>query len=102
MTNEALQALIDELGERICIIAFDNNVKVYIGYKSSTIQSVNEIQLKTYGGVDMVGIPKKSANPQLDRMGVTTTIWHPTECIQMIATLDEGCEKFRIDPMEIG
>ena len=102
MTNVALKALIDELGDRICIIAFDNNVKVYIGYPSSTLKSVSEIQLKTFGDVDMVGIPKISNNPKLMREGVRTTSWHPTECIQVIATLDEGFEKYRIDPMEIG
>jgi len=102
MTNEALQAMIDEFGERISIIIFDNNFKVYIGYPSSTIKSVNEIQFKKFGDTDMIGIPKKCSNPKMDRMGVSTTIWHPTECIQYIATLDEGFENFRIDPMEIG
>ena len=102
MTNQALQAMIDELGDRICIIVFDNDVKVYIGYPSSTLKSVSEIKLQTFGGVDMIGIPKKIGNPVLAREGVTTTTWHPTECVQMIATLDAGYEKYRIDPMEIG
>lgn len=102
MTNAALQAMIDELGERICILIFDNNVKVYIGYPSSTIKSINEIQLRTFGDTDMVGIPKKIGNPELDRLGVTTTMWHPTECLQVIATLDDGWDMYRIDPMEIG
>ena len=102
MNNKALQALIDEFGERICIIVFDNESKVYIGYESSTMKSVNDLQLRTIGGVDMVGIPKHSANPKLQRAGVTSTSWHPTECIQCVCTLDEGFENYRIDPMEIG
>ena len=102
MTNEAVQALIAELGERICIIVFDNNSKVYIGYPSSTLKSVSELKFKTFGGVDMIGIPKAVNNPQISRLGVTTTTWHATECIQAIATMDEGFEIYRIDPLEIG
>lgn len=102
MTNKALQAMIEELGERICIICFDNNIKVYIGYPSSTIKSVKELQFKTFGDVDMIGIPKKVGDPKSARLGVTTTMWHPTDCIQLIATLDNGFDTFRIDPMELG
>ena len=96
MTNAALQAMIDELGDRICIIVFDNNSKVYIGYPSSPIKSVTELKLKTFGDTDMVGIPKKSNG------GLTSTSWHATECIQVIASIDEGFENYLIDPMEIG
>ena len=102
MTNAAMQAMIAELGERICVIIFDNNSKTYIGYPSSTIKSVNELKFKTFGGVDMIGIPKTVNNPKIQRLGVTTTTWHATECIQAVATMDEGFEKYRIDPMEIG
>lgn len=102
MTNAAMQAMINELGERICIIVFDNNSKVYIGYPSSTIQSVNELKFANYGGVDMIGIPKNVSDPKIARIGVTSTTWHTTACIQAIATLDEGYEKYRIDPMDIG
>ena len=96
MTNAALQAMINELGDRICIIAFDNNSKVYIGYPASTIKSVSELQFKTFGDTDMVGVPKKTQN------GLMTTTWHVTSCIQVVATVDEGFEKFLIDPMELG
>lgn len=101
MTNEAMQALINDLGERICAIVFDNNNKVFIGYPSSTAKSVNDLKFQTLGGVDMIGIPKEVGNPQLRRVGVTATTWHPTACIQSVITLDEGHEKYRIDPMEI-
>ena len=102
MTNSAMQELITELGERICVIIFDNNSKVYIGYPSSTLKSVTELKFANYGGVDMIGIPKVVNNPKIARLGVSTTVWHPTACIQGIATMDEGFEKYRIDPMEIG
>lgn len=102
MTNSALKAMIDELGDRICIIAFDNNMKVYIGYPSSTLQNVSDIQLKTFGDTDMVGIPKISNNPKASRLGIASVTWHPTACIQAIGVIDEGFEKYRIDPMEIG
>ena len=102
MTNNALQAMFDEIGDRICIIIFDNNSKVYIGYPSSTIKSVNDIELRTFGDTDMIGIPKKIQDPKLERCGATATSWHVTACIQMIATIDEGFERYRLDPMEIG
>lgn len=102
MKNSDLQAMIDELGERICILVFDNNVKIYIGYPSSSIKSVNELILKTYGSTDMVGVPKKLGNPKLARLGVTSTSWHPTEFLQEVITLDEGFDMYRIDPLEVG
>ena len=102
MTNDAMKALIAELGDRICIIVFDNNSKVYIGYPSSTLQTVNDIKFANYGGVDMIGIPKRVNDPKAARLGVTSTTWHATECIQAVATIDEGCERYRIDPMDIG
>ena len=102
MTNAAMQEMIAEFGERLCIIIFDNNSKVYIGYPSSTIKSVNDLKFKTFAGVDMIGIPKESNNPKLNRLNVTSTSWHVTACIQSIATLDEGYENYRLDPMEIG
>lgn len=102
MTNSAMRAIIEEFGDRICMIIFDNNVKVYIGYPSSTLKNVNEIKFASFDGVDMIGIPKAIGDPKAERIGVTSTIWHPTGCIQMIATVDEGYEKFRIDPMTIG
>lgn len=101
MTNEAMQALINDLGDRICAIVFDNNNKVFIGYPSSTAKSVSDLKFQTLGGVDMIGIPKAAGNPKLVRLGVTYTTWHPTECIQAVVTIDDGWEEFRIDPMEI-
>lgn len=102
MTNAAIKAMISEIGDRICIIVFDNNMKVYIGYPSSTLQSVNDIQFKTFGDTDMIGIPKKVGDPKLSRLGATSTTWHATGCIQAIVTMDEGFERYRIDPMEVG
>ena len=102
MTNAAVQAMIAEMGERICIIVFDNNSKAYIGYPSSNLHSVNDIKFANYGGVDMIGIPGNAGYAKPTRDGVTTTVWHATECIQAIATMDEGFEKYRIDPMNIG
>lgn len=100
MNNEGLQALIDEFGNRINIIFFDNNIKVYIGYQSSPIKDISELKLVQKGGVDFVGVPIIPGNPQLQRAGVTGMIWHPTECIQSVMTIDEGYEKYLLDPYD--
>ena len=102
MTNAALKAMIEELGDRICIIIMDNDVRIYIGYPSSTLKNASDIILKTFGDTDMIGIPKAVNNPKAQREGITTTIWHPTACIQLIATVDAGSEGYLIDPMSIG
>ena len=102
MTNSALKAMIEEFGNRINIIVLDNDVRIYIGYPSSPLKDVNDIILKTFGDIDMIGIPKAVGNPKAQRNGVTTTIWHPTACIQLIATVDEDHPNYLIDPMTIG
>lgn len=102
MTNSALQAMIEEYGNRICIIVLDNDVKIYIGYPSSTLKNASDIIFKTFGDTDMIGIPKEVSNPVARRQGVMTTIWHPTACIQMVATVDAAHPNYLIDPMEIG
>ena len=102
MTNEALQALIDEFGDRICILIFDNGCRVYIGYDSSPLKSVNDLELKTIGGIDMVGIVKNLSNPKLSRQGAKCMHWHPTVSLQNVIVIDEGFEKYRVDPMDFG
>ena len=102
MTNEALKALFEKLGDRICAIIFDNNSRVYIGYPTSTLKHASEIKIETIGGVDMVGIPRKHSYPAAGGREVYSTNWHPTECIQQVVSLDEGYERFLVDPIEIG
>lgn len=102
MNNSALQALIDEFGDRICIIIFDNNSRAYVGYPSSTLKHVDEIKMRTFGGVDMVGISKKHSYAAAGGAEVYSTNWHPTECIQQVIIVDEGYERFLVDPLEVG
>ena len=102
MNNESLQAFIDEFGDRMCIIIFDNNTKVFIGYKSSPAKSVSDLQLVNKGGVDFVGVPGIPNDPKLARKGVTYTVWRPTEIIQGIVTLDEGFDNYLVDPWDLG
>ena len=58
--------------------------------------------LKTIGGVDFVGAPRVPNDPKLQRLGMKGMVWHPTECIQGVVTVDEGYENYRIDPWDIG
>lgn len=102
MNNSAFKALVDEFGDRICIIIFDNNSRAYIGYPSSQIKHASEIELKNFGGVDMIGIPKKHSYTMAGGPEVLSTNWHATECIQQVIIVDEGYEKFLVDPLEVG
>lgn len=101
MNNEGLQALIDEYGNRINIIIFDNDNKIFIGYKSSPIKDISELKLETKGGVDFVGVPLIPKDPKLQRKGMTGMAWHPTECVQSVITVDEGFEDYLWDPFDL-
>lgn len=102
MTNEGLQAMFDEFGERICFIQFDNNIRFMVGYPSSPIKTINDIQLRTFNGVDMVGFPVYSINPQMRRMGANSVSWFLTGYLESIAVIDEGFEDLRIDALQQG
>ena len=98
MTNADLKAMIDKYGDRICIIFFDNSLKLLIGYPGQNPQHASDLILETIGGVDYVGVRQKSTYTQDRDNGVTYVNYHLTECIPYIAVMDEGCENYRIDP----
>lgn len=101
MTNAELQALIDEFGDRICVIFFDNSLKLLIGYPGQSPQHASDLILKTVGGVDLVGVRQKSTYTKDRAEGVTYVNYHRTECIQYVAIMDEGFADYRIDPYMI-
>ena len=99
MTNEALKAMIDEFGDRLCVIYFDNGLKLLIGYPGQTPQHASDLILKTINGIDLVGVRQQSTYTQDRADGVTYVNYHRTECIQYVAIMDEGIsETRRIDP----
>lgn len=99
MTNAALQAALNELGERACIIYMDNDHRIRFGYPDAALQSVTQIQYKTWGGEDFFGYSQPSSYTKDALRGVTYTVWHRTDCIQEIAAMDEGWDQYRIDPV---
>ncbi len=102
MTNTALQGMINEFGERICMLILDNDIRIYIGYPSSPLKSVNDIQFRTINNIDFIGVPKKSSKPADIKNGVSATIWHDTSIVQGVGVMDAGCGDYRIDPMDLG
>lgn len=102
MDNESLQAMIDEFGDRICYIMFQDRFMLFIGYKSSPLKHASDLQLRTFNGIDMVGVPKPAMNPADREKGVAGVHWHRTGAIDMVGVMDEGCEKYRLDPYELG
>lgn len=99
MTNEALQAFIDEMGDRICVITLDNVAKIYVGYDGKRISSVkaSDIEMRTIGGVDMFAVPINALSPREARLGIKGKVWHPTFTIQAIVVIDEEFKKYRFD-----
>ena len=98
MTNAALQAALNELGERACIIYMDNDHRIRFGYPDAALQSVTQIQYKTWGGEDFFGYSQPSSYVHDAARGVTYTVWHRTDSIQQIGTMDEGFSEYRVDP----
>lgn len=98
MTNESLKAAINEFGNRMVFIIMDNDRRIRFGYPESPLQNVDQIQYKTFGGEDFFGYSQPSPYPVDRAKGVTYTVWHRTDSIQQIATMDEGFDAYRIDP----
>lgn len=98
-SNAAVQKMIDDYGDRIFCIMWDNGFKLFIGYPSSEVKSVSELVLTDIAGTEVIGVPAKSSLPTDRKNGVSFTSYHSTDLIQHIAVMDEGFEDFRIDPM---
>ena len=104
ITNAMIAALIEKFGNRIFMIRFDNGMAIDIGYERSAAQSINDVILENIGGVDMIGVRCRMANPNQIRhtrqtTGATYISWHPAACVQAFGIMDEGFERFRPDPM---
>lgn len=88
MTNEALKAFIDEMGDRIFLIATDNGHKYFFGapHGDDAVVYATQIQYKTVGGVDMFGVSRIDTNWGGIKVPVTT--WAVTSYIQFIGVVD--------------
>jgi len=96
MTNEALQAIIDMYGNRICCIELDNGHKILIGYPGNTIQLSN-ISMTNLGGVDMFEVAQVSKSQ--GNKPIRFKSLHVTESIQHIMIMDPEFNEYRIDPL---
>ena len=100
--NTSLRAFFDEFGKRISAIVFDNKSIIYIGHKSSPVKTVDELELVTIGGVDLIGIPVTPTNPYSRESGAMFKYYHPTSFIQCICTVDADHEDYLVDPLNFG
>lgn len=98
MTNASLKAAISEFGNRIVFIIMDNDRRLRFGYPDAPLKDVNQIQYKTFDGEDFFGYSQPTTYSADRAKGVTYTVWHRTDSIQQIATMDEGFEDYRVDP----
>lgn len=103
MTNKAFQAFLAEFGDRLCVITLDNNAKIYLNYEAGGGTSsckVEDIEFKSFDGVDMFAVPSWPMNPKELRMGIKHQAWHPTFTIQALILIDAEHKQFRVDPMQ--
>ena len=97
MNNAAFKAFIEEFGDQICIIVLDNTSHIYVGYPSSPLKKLDQIEFKTFGGVDMFGVPSNPLSPNETKLGISHIAWHPTLTIQGIYLIDKDHTQYRMD-----
>lgn len=94
MTNAALQAFIQEFGDKIFLIVLDNNHKVFMTTNATSEGNENDattIEMKTFGDVDMFRVKHTDRtwhNGQRPE-GIKYSGWMVTGCIQSIYTTDD-------------
>ena len=98
----ALEAFFNKFGARISCIIMDNNNKIFIGYPSSTVNTVDDLSIETIGGIDLLAVPKDPSDPKARADGVQFTIYHPLDCIQAIVVSDEDHPNNLVDPFDLG
>lgn len=97
-TNAIVKQMVEESGEGVCMIVFDNDFKILIGYPGSQCKSVSELKYQTVDGTDLIGISSISSLSADKKKGVSYTTWHATELIHYITIMDPGFEDYRPDP----
>ena len=99
--NASVQAMIDEFGDRISCFIFDNKVPIFFGY-SSSLPSVHDLELRTMGDVEVIGVPMKPKDPVAARKGGMFMCYHPTSFLQVIYVADAEHPDLRMDPFGLG
>lgn len=94
-TNANLKAFIDNFGDRIYCIYFDNGRIIYVNYKDSV--KLTDIKLETIGSEDFVAV--HHTNEKTGNIGVSYTNYHLTSSIQWIGVMDEDSAQYRVDPL---
>lgn len=94
MNNVDLQTLITTYGNRIFAIVLDNNKRILIGYQSSS--KLADISLVTISSVDFIKVNNKKRSNQIEIEYFTLYI---TDCIQSIGIMEDGFEKYGVDPL---
>ncbi len=94
MTNADLGIIITTYGTRIFAIILDNNKRILVGYNGSP--KLTDISLVTIGATDFIKVSNKKKSNQKEIEYFTLYL---TECIQSIGIMEEGFEKYGVDPM---
>ena len=98
MTNYALMKIIEEYGDRIAVLHWDNGQRVYFGYGGDSPRSACDALFHTVAGVDYVGWRRRTQYTKDREKGVTSVQWHMTCMLQTMSIMDAGFEDYRPDP----
>lgn len=99
LTNSEFKNIIQEYGDRIFYIQFNNNYRIYVGYEDGQLKSVNDILFKTVGSTDLIGFPVTTKSFDHRAMELSYVSWKLTELIENITVMDEDYKDFRADPL---
>lgn len=98
-TNAALREMFQTYGERISCLMFDNKNAVFIGHQSSPCKSVDDLDLLTVGGIDLIGVPLYPTNSKDKAAGVMFYVYHITSSLHAVTMVDEDHADYLVDPM---
>ena len=98
MSNAILQSMFEEFGDRICAISMNNNKMMFIDYSSKASVRLSDISFETRGGCDFMVVKRKDISSGRD---IYHTDYIVTEFVENVIVMDEGYEKYRVDPLLI-
>lgn len=97
MTNAGIQGLIDQAGNRMFAISYDNNVVELYGYTDLPVIT-DRVELMAPAGEDLI-VTHHTANCNGTTLGFR--YFHNSECVQWIGIIDESTSKYNPDPLVI-
>lgn len=95
MTKQVFTEIVNAHGgpEQIISLVFDNDkIENFVNEKRFSMD-----QVKTYGDVDVIELPKALRHKELGDYSISTTTVHKLECLQCIGFVDDHALRDKVD-----